>query len=291
MTSKPSDFSQTPFSSGPVYFISDLHLCPSMPKTAAAFEHFMQHTTRDASAVFILGDLFEFWVGDGMVEQPFIKRMLSCMRGLNITVPSHPDTSAKNPATSTRALYILHGNRDFLLGPRFAALAGAQLLPDPFIFEAFGQRIALSHGDHLCTADHSYQRFRRIVRNPLVQRFFLAWPLSWRLGLANWIRAQSDKARHTSHPHPKHLPSATSTQKCSPAVDPKDVTPQAVAALFAQTHTHVLIHGHTHRPAHHIDNHTHRWVLSDWDLEDATHRKRGGYLRLDEKGIEAISVY
>lgn len=247
-----------------------------MPKTAAAFEHFLQHTTSDAQAVFILGDLFEYWVGDDMVEQAFVQHILSCMRA---------QTTANTQRTIPLTLYIMQGNRDFLLGTRFTQQAGAHLLPDPYLLNAFGQPIALSHGDALCTADRAYQRFRRLVRRPWVQRLFLAFPLCWRLGLAQWIRAQSEKARHRRSPRiaPLH-------HQPSPQEDPKDVTVQAVKALLKQTGARILIHGHTHRPAHHVEGIDHRWVLSDWDFEDTTKQQRGGYIRLDENGIQAIKV-
>ncbi len=135
----------------PFLFVSDLHLSDAIPHTVAAFERFVRVTADSADSVFILGDLFEYWIGDDILEHdPFAARMAALLhtfseRGI--------------------ALYVMHGNRDFLLGKRFMKAAGALLIPDPSVIVAFGNRIVLAHGDAQCTADRGYQWFRRFARN------------------------------------------------------------------------------------------------------------------------------
>ncbi|MBS6361898.1 UDP-2,3-diacylglucosamine diphosphatase [Burkholderia sp.] len=240
----------------PFLFLSDLHLSEAIPKTVAAFEHFVQYTADSADSVFILGDLFEYWIGDDILDaDPFAKRMAGLLRTL-------PERGI--------ALYVMHGNRDFLLGKRFMKAAGATLLPDPALIMAFGQRIVLAHGDAQCTADRGYQRFRCIARNRAAQWLFLACPFRWRRALAERMRANSEAGR--TRPH-------------SPIYD---VTREGVAALFKRSRASVMIHGHTHRPARHLEPDGVRWVLPDWDLDHGT--PRGGYLRVDAEGIHALPL-
>jgi UDP-2,3-diacylglucosamine hydrolase len=239
----------------PFFFISDLHLSEAIPHTVAAFEHFIRVTAEEADSVFILGDLFEYWIGDDMLGEPFVARMTALLH-----------------TVSERgiALYIMHGNRDFLLGTRFMKAAGAIWLPDPFVITAFGARITLAHGDALCTSDRAYLRFRRFARCRLAQMLFLAWPFKWRHALAQRMRSASEEGR-------------------SRPVSPKyDVTQAGVAALFRLTGTTLLVHGHTHRPARHSEPDGTRWVLPDWDLDHG--ERRGGYLRIDAEGIRALPL-
>jgi UDP-2,3-diacylglucosamine hydrolase len=168
------------------------------------------------------------------------------------------------------ALYVMHGNRDFLLGRRFMKEAGALPLPDPFTMTAFGTRIVLAHGDALCTADAGYQRFRRFARNRVAQRLFLSLPLKKRLAIAERMRSKSEDAR------------------ALPVSAKYDVTREAVAQLFASSGTHTMIHGHTHRPARHREADGTRWVIPDWELDHG--EPRGGYLRLDAAGIRALPL-
>jgi UDP-2,3-diacylglucosamine hydrolase len=162
----------------------------------------------------------------------------------------------------------MHGNRDFLLGRRFAAAAGATLLPDPAVVVCGGRRVALSHGDMLCLDDERYNRFRLWTRKRWVQRLFLAMPLSMRLGVARRLRADSEASR--TH-----------------QVMYGDATPAAVDALLAATGTHTVVHGHTHRPAHHQHGENDRWVLTDWDLD--TRNPRAAVLQLDANGFTELS--
>ncbi|WJF91228.1 UDP-2,3-diacylglucosamine diphosphatase [Paraburkholderia bonniea] len=239
----------------PLFFISDLHLSEALPQTVAAFEHFVRVTAEQADSVFILGDLFEYWIGDDMLAEPFAARMAALMHTLS---------------ERGIALYIMHGNRDFLLGKRFMKAAGAIWLPDPFTITAFGTRIALAHGDAQCTADRGYQWFRRFARMPLVRMLFLAWPFKWRQALAQRLRRNSDAGR------------------MRPAQPRYDVTLNATAALFRQSQAATIIHGHTHRPACHHEANGTRWVLPDWELDHG--EQRGGYLQIDASGIKALPL-
>lgn len=240
----------------PLLFISDLHLSPHIPRTVAAFEHFILMTADSADSVFVLGDLFEYWIGDDMLRvDPFAARIAEVLHTLS---------------ERGIALYIMHGNRDFLLGKRFMRAAGAIWLPDPFVMTAFGARIVLAHGDALCTADHKYQTFRRLARWRAAQLLFLAWPLRWRQALAERMRVSSEAGR-TRPPSPLY-----------------DVTTKGVAALFKASGTTTMIHGHTHKPACHQGTEGTRWVLPDWDLDHGA--RRGGYLRVDAEGIRALPL-
>jgi UDP-2,3-diacylglucosamine hydrolase len=248
--------------SRPLFFIADLHLSDAIPHTVAAFEHFVTVTAGEADSVFILGDLFEFWVGDDVLDASvdherarFARRMTKLMHTLS---------------ERGIALYVMHGNRDFLLGRRFMKEAGALPLPDPFVMTAFGTRIVLAHGDALCTADPGYQRFRRFARNSLAQRLFLALPLKTRLSIAERMRSKSEGAR------------------MMPVSSKYDVTREGVGQLFASSGTHTMIHGHTHRPARHREADGTRWVIPDWELDHG--ERRGGYLRIDAAGIRALPL-
>lgn len=242
-----------------ILFLADLHLSTGIPHTVAAFERFIDALDADdVGAVYILGDLFEFWIGDDMLTSPFAASI-----------------AAKLASVAHRGmkLYLMHGNRDFLLGARFARAADATLLQDPHRLNAFGQRWLLSHGDDLCTDDLAYQRFRAIARKRWLQWIFLHCPLAWRKRLAANMRAKSERTGASR----MHI---------------SDVTPQAVAALFDAYDVDALIQGHTHRPARHDasrDGRTlTRWVLADWELDHAP--LRGGYLRLDQDGMHVKSV-
>jgi len=244
-----------PADARPVYFISDIHLSEAIPKTVAVFEYFIERIANDAQAVYILGDLFEYWMGDDMLVTPFAKKISAQLRTL---------------AARGIALYIMPGNRDFLLGPHFAQAAGAKLLNDPLMIDAFSLQIVLAHGDAQCTADRFYQGYRRIARYPAVQRFFLSWPLRWRLALATRIRTRSEARKR---PRERVL---------------GDVTEAAVSQLFAQSGATMMIHGHTHRPAQHQHGAATRWVLPDWNYDYGP--SRGGYLKLDQNGIKACPL-
>ena len=250
-------------------FISDLHLTPSMPLTAQRFLDFCEKDAPKVEAVFILGDLFEYWVGDDASSQsPFqqeVKRALA------------------NLATKTKTFYM-HGNRDFLIGPDFIKKTGMTLLADPTVVEVAGEQYVLCHGDALCTADVGYQVFRSWVRKPWVQKLFLRLPLAWRRAIANHLRSNS----HAQYQ--RGIRNSYSQNQIK-----TNVTLDACAATLRTHSGRNLIHGHTHLPAHHHeqlgDQHWQRWVLSDWDLDhpDST-TPRSNALLINDQGVCAIDL-
>ncbi len=195
-------------------FIADLHLQTEEPAITAGFLHFLQGTARKADALYILGDLFEAWIGD---DDP---------------VPLHREIAAaiKAVVDSGVPCYFIHGNRDFLLGKRFARESGMQLLPEEQELNLYGRKVLIMHGDTLCTDDAGYQAFRAKVHKPWLQRLFLALPLFVRQRIAAKMRASSKAAN--SHK----------------SLSIMDVNPNAVAATMEKHHVQCLIHGHTHRP-------------------------------------------
>lgn len=238
-----------------VDFISDLHLQAGEPATVAAWEHYMAHTCADA--VFILGDLFEVWVGDDVLgandaEAQFEARCAHTLR-----------------ATAQRcAVFLMHGNRDFLLGASFAQACGLQLLADPTALVFGEQRWLLTHGDALCLDDSDYLQFRTQVRSPEWQATFLARPLAERRAIARGLRAQSE------------------TRKKSGAVY-ADVDAAATRHWLQATQAHELIHGHTHKPADHaLSPDLQRRVLSDWDADATPPRAEVLRLRLDGAAVQ-----
>lgn len=242
----------------PAWFISDLHLTPGMPRTLAAFQRVLERAAQQARALFILGDFFEFWVGDEEADSPFAAGVAAALRRL---------------ADAGVPVYLMHGNRDFLLGKRFATAAGATLLPDPFVIVCAGQRVALSHGDMLCTDDARYMRFRHWTRKGWVQRLFLMLPLTTRMAIARRLRADSEAGR-----------TRQDARDAPPTYG--DATPAAVDALLASSGARSLVHGHTHRPARHEHAGAVRWVLTDWDL-DGRH-PRAAVLQLDASGFSVL---
>ena len=230
-------------------FISDLHLSAERPDITALFIRFLNHEARQAEAVYILGDLFEAWLGDDMVLPEYVEA-ISSMRALS---------------DSGVPLFIMHGNRDFLLGAEFAAMSGATLLDDPTTIDLYGQPTLVLHGDTLCTDDVAYQQFRAMVRNPAWQQQILARTPAERLALAKQYRELSQ--------------SETGTK----AEDIMDVNQQAVEQLMGDKGIYRMIHGHTHRPAIHdfaIDTQAaERIVLGDW-------YEQGSVLRCDKNGCE-----
>ena len=234
-----------------VDFISDLHLQASEPATLQAWEHYMAHTQADA--VFILGDLFEVWVGDDALtahdaEAAFEKRC----------------TAVLQRAAQRCAVFVLHGNRDFLLGPSFAQACGLTLLDDPTVLAWGPQRWLLSHGDALCLDDTDYLQFRAQVRSPAWQASFLARPLTERRAIARGLRTESENRKHSDASY-------------------ADVDRAAALAWLHAGRAQELIHGHTHRPADHALDAAHgRRVLSDWDA--AATPPRAEVLRLQQTG-------
>lgn len=236
-------------------FISDLHLCQSRPSIQAQFLAFLQGTARQAQSLFILGDLFEYWAGDDDLTDPFNSTVVAALLGL-----THAGVS----------LFLIHGNRDFLLSDAFAQATGAQCLDDPSVLELYGRRVLLGHGDIWCTDDVAYQDFRQQVRNPAWQAQFLSQPLAARKAQIETLRLRSE------------------SEKSQKSMAIMDVNPQAIEALFRDfDYPPLMIHGHTHRPAKHllqVDGHAcERWVLGDW-------YEQGSCLRLDVSGCSQVKL-
>ncbi|WP_434634134.1 UDP-2,3-diacylglucosamine diphosphatase [Chromobacterium sp. CV08] len=237
-----------------IHFISDLHLADDTPALTRLFLDTLAGWRGRIEALYILGDLFEYWVGDDD-DSPYLEEALAALRAFAAETP----------------LFVMRGNRDFLFGAGFEARSGARLLDDPTLIEAHGRRILLSHGDALCADDTAYQQFRAVSRSPAWQQAMLARPLAERHAIARHARAQSEMNKQ-----------ANGLSAIS------DVTETAVQQLLAAHGWPTLIHGHTHRPGHHRhqagDSHAERWVIRDW------HGEAGGYLLLDDAGIQALPL-
>jgi UDP-2,3-diacylglucosamine hydrolase len=216
-------------------FISDLHLDEHHPNTVALFQNFINTRARQADALYILGDFFEMWLGDDDLT-PFHRRILSMLQSL---------TRHGIP------LYFLRGNRDFLIGQKFADLAGMKLVPEIHTIALYGTHVVLTHGDHLCLRDTQHQRFRKLSHNRFIQQLWLSLPLTWRRKIGNRLRQASRK----------HLNPTDTTIM--------DVAPEAVRELLSATRCHSLIHGHTHQPKiepiSHLNHSAERIVLGAWE--------------------------
>jgi UDP-2,3-diacylglucosamine hydrolase len=227
-------------------FVSDLHLGAEHPQATAQFLTFLAQQAAHAEALYILGDLFEVWIGDDDPE-PELARVASGLATL---------TAGGVPC------FVLHGNRDFLLGERFCERTGCRLLPDPVLTELGGERVLLTHGDALCIDDHAYQELRSVVRAADWQRRFLALDARERVRLASQARAGS--RAHTARTGPQIM----------------DVNPGAVVAAFRATGARRIIHGHTHRPGRHAEiiegRPVERIVLGAW-------YEQGSYLTFDSE--------
>lgn len=236
-------------------FISDLHLCASRPHITSAFLDFLKNTASQSSALYILGDLFEYWAGDDDTQDIHHQPIISAFRRL-------ADAGVK--------LYFMHGNRDFLISSGFCDVAGITLLQDPSLIEVHGKTVLLSHGDDLCTDDVEYQKFRLQVRNVKWQQEFLKLPLQARKDQIEAIRTRSEH------------------EKSQKSMQIMDVNQAAINGLLKTYHyPELLIHGHTHRPNQHqiqLDDHNiTRWVLGDW-------YEQGSYLRCDRFGCKAMQL-
>jgi len=229
-------------------FIADLHLCQEEPAITAGFLHFLQREAPHCDALYILGDLFEAWIGDDD-PNPLHQQIASALRALPVPV------------------YFIHGNRDFLIGRRFARASGMTLLPEEQVLTLYSHRLLIMHGDTLCTDDAGYLRFRAKVHNAWIQRLFLALPLWIRKRIAARMRADSKQAN----------------QHKSQTI--MDVNQDAVAAAMLRQQVPLLIHGHTHRPAIHTlslkGERAQRAVLGAW-------HSRGSMIQLDASGIQLI---
>lgn len=238
--------------------VSDLHLSAAQPATVARFLSFLATGAARHRELLILGDLFEFWVGDDADD------------------PTGDAVAAALRAQAARGcrVFLMHGNRDLLLGRAFCARAGCTLLADPTVADLAGTPALLAHGDAWCTRDTDYMRFRAQVRDPAFQQAFLARPLAERRAFVGHARAASEAGKQTK------------------AMDIMDVTPAEIEAALRRAGVRRLIHGHTHRPAVHrfdLDGQpAERWVLPDWDFDAAP--ARGGCLVVDTGGWRVESV-
>ncbi|MGR4049254.1 UDP-2,3-diacylglucosamine diphosphatase [Kosakonia cowanii] len=232
-------------------FIADLHLHTEEPAITAGFLHFLDGVAREADALYILGDLFEAWIGDDD-PNPLHQRIASAIRAL---------------VDSGVPCYFIHGNRDFLLGKRFARESGMQLLPQEKVLNLYGRNVLIMHGDTLCTDDAGYQAFRAKVHQPWLQTLFLALPLFIRHRVAAKMRAGSRAANS------------------SKSLAIMDVNQQAVIEAMEKHRVQWLIHGHTHRPEVHqlTANDAPAWraVLGAWHSE-------GSMIRVSENDVELV---
>lgn len=212
-------------------FISDLHLTPDREDITSAFESFMRKDAKDADAVYILGDLFEFWVGDDD-DTPFNVKILEIIKDL---------------VESGVPCFFVQGNRDFLVGQRFTERTGATLLGDETLIDLYGRPTLIMHGDTLCTDDVKYQEFRAKVHQKWLQWVYNHTPLSWRKKLVKKVQSDAKSEKQTK------------------SYDIMDVNKDAVLDAMARHNADLLIHGHTHRPAFHdLENNKQRIVLGDW---------------------------
>lgn len=232
-------------------FIADLHLHTEEPAITAGFLHFLDGVAREADALYILGDLFEAWIGDDD-PNPLHQRVADAIRAL---------------VDSGVPCYFIHGNRDFLIGKRFARESGMQLLPQEKVLNLYGRNVLIMHGDTLCTDDAGYQAFRAKVHQPWLQTLFLALPLFIRHRVAAKMRAGSRAANS------------------SKSLAIMDVNQQAVIEAMEKHRVQWLIHGHTHRPAIHqlTANEAPAWraVLGAWHSE-------GSMIRVSESDVELV---
>lgn len=235
-------------------FVSDLHLGPERPEINTAFFDFLQREARTAASLYILGDLFDYWIGDDDLADPLFGRVAAALG---------------EAAKAGCAVHLMHGNRDFLMGERLCEAAGAKLLRDPTLADIGGVATLLLHGDTLCIDDPAYQGFRATVRDPAWQAAFLAKPVDERRAIALGLRADSRASQRAK----------------SETI--MDVAERAVVEAFRRHGCDRMIHGHTHRPARHehlVDGRVReRWVLADW-------YEAGSYLRCTSAGCEARSL-
>lgn len=236
------------------FFISDLHLAPERPEATDALQQFLKATAAGAERLYVLGDLFEYWIGD---------------EGLAMPMPAVVATAFRTLSDRDTQVFFMHGNRDFLLGERFAAAAGMRLLTDPTMVDLYGSRTLLMHGDTLCTDDVEYQRFRTMVRDAAWQSAFLAKPIEERIRMAQSVRGESEQAKQTKD------------------MAIMDVAQSSVETVLREHGYPRLIHGHTHRPARHehrVDGKLcERYVLADW-------YEQGSYLVCDAEGCRSQKI-
>lgn len=213
-----------------VYFISDLHLNQADTSVTNRFLSLLRYTKHNADALYILGDLFEAWVGDD-IDEPWLDEIYAALHQTSQQIP----------------VYFMHGNRDFMIGKRFCQHTGCQLLQDPCVVELYGEKILLSHGDRYCTLDSKYQAYRKKVHNRFLQWLFLRLPMRIRKEIGLKLRSQ----KQASHP------------QSNPALF--DVTDVAIETAMQQHQCRIMIHGHTHKPNIHEHPCGKRYVMGAWE--------------------------
>ncbi|HWU69390.1 MAG TPA: UDP-2,3-diacylglucosamine diphosphatase [Stenotrophobium sp.] len=234
----------------PVLLLADLHLPAQASPLRETFIRFLEGPAREAGAIYLLGDLFEYWIGDaeGLLDYAREISRLAALTARGVEV------------------YFMHGNRDFMVGAALTEISGVQILPDPSVVELCGVPTLLSHGDLYCIDDLAYQRWRRFSRRPLAQWLYRQLPRTLRERIAGKLRGQS--ARKSMRPE-----------------SIMDVNTGAIDRAFAAHQVPRLIHGHTHRPAEHDHGHgRQRIVLADWRPD------RAQYLRVDQQGVRRIDL-
>lgn len=246
---------------------SDVHLGPHIPHTNQTFFQFLQQASQEAKALILAGDIFNVWFGDDLAvthPEPWLQQALVALA----------DCAQKIP------VYFIHGNRDFLVGADLCQRLGIHLLPEQVLLKTDAGVIFISHGDELCTHDKGYMRLRKILRCPAIQGVFLNLPLTWRQGIANFLRQRSKTAQHQ--------------QNASYHRD-YDIDSKTLDKIIQQyPEIDYVVHGHTHKEAiHHlintIDNKKRlRYVLSDWDMDNAT--PRAAYLNIHPSGLTLHSL-
>ena len=234
------------------YFISDLHLCDEQPLITQLFVRFCREKAFDAQALYILGDFFEYWLGDDATD------------GVSKKTVSVVQQELRQLNELGTKIYFMAGNRDFLLGQDFAEKCGMEIIHEPKVIDLYGEQVLLVHGDAECIDDEPYQKARAMFRNPKWQLQFLQMNIQQRVEFA-------EKARQQSQQH---------TSKAGSEI--MDVNQAAIDHLYSKHQVKSIIHGHTHRPAVHKNNDTTRIVLGDW-------HHQSNYLVVDEYGMQLIS--
>jgi UDP-2,3-diacylglucosamine hydrolase len=232
-------------------FVSDVHLNEKLPLTTQAFIDLIESYAGKTQHLFLLGDLFEYWAGDDDMESAYHQRIISVLQNISL---------------AGCQLYWIAGNRDFLIGDAFAKKMGMQLLPDPSCITLLGKTFLIAHGDAQCTDDVAYLRFRNMVRQDVWQTEFLKRPLQERKAIIEQMRQASVEGQK---------------QK---TMEIMDVNADAIEKLFVQNKVTTIIHGHTHRPALHLEKHGLRYVLPDWNCDHHLAQASGGWLTLNHDG-------
>lgn len=240
------------------WFISDLHLDPARPESTHLLFAFLQHIRGQAEALYILGDLFEYWIGDDVLATPAGQMILPILQAF------------KQVVTQGTPIYLQHGNRDFLLAEQFAELSSIKLLPEQQVIDLYGTPTLIMHGDLLCTDDLDYQKARVLLRSPSWQQQILAKSIPERLQFAQSLRMQSQQTAQTKQE------------------EILDANQTAIEAAMQTAQVKQLIHGHTHRPAIHefelAGQTAKRIVLGDW-------YQQGSFLRVHASGLQLSTEF